>query len=60
MMGWLIIFRIIFKEFKISKIKSPKILILGATFKENISDIRNSKILEIGSVLKKGLQSLFL
>ncbi len=35
------------------KIKSPKILILGATFKENISDIRNSKILEIGSVLKK-------
>ena len=43
------------------KIKSPKILILGATFKENISDIRNSKILEIGSVLKKkGLQSLFL
>ncbi len=35
------------------KKKKFKILILGATFKENISDIRNSKILEIGRILKK-------
>ncbi len=33
--------------------KNPKILILGATFKENISDIRNSKILDVGKILKK-------
>ena len=32
--------------------KKSKVLILGATFKENISDIRNSKILEIGKILK--------
>ncbi len=35
---------------KIKK-KSPRVLILGASFKENISDIRNSKILELGKIL---------
>lgn len=34
------------------KIKNSKILIMGATFKENISDIRNSKILEVGNKIK--------
>ena len=33
------------------KTRSPRILILGASFKENISDIRNSKILELGKIL---------
>lgn len=34
------------------KVNNSKILIMGATFKENISDIRNSKILEVGSKIK--------
>ena len=38
-------------------IKGAKALIMGITFKENISDIRNSKIPEIHKVLvKKGLE----
>ena len=38
---------------KKTKKKNFKIIIFGATFKENISDIRNSKILEVGKILKK-------
>ncbi len=36
---------------KENKKNSFSILILGATFKENISDIRNSKILDLGRIL---------
>ncbi len=40
---------------KKNKKKRYKILIFGATFKENISDIRNSKILDVGyNLIKKG------
>ena len=43
----------IIKFIKNSKIKSKKILILGATFKENCSDLRNSKIFDTIRYLEK-------
>jgi UDP-N-acetyl-D-galactosamine dehydrogenase len=33
-------------------VKHAKVLVLGATFKENVSDIRNSKVLEVIKTLK--------
>jgi UDP-N-acetyl-D-glucosamine/UDP-N-acetyl-D-galactosamine dehydrogenase len=33
-------------------VKAAKILFLGATFKENVSDIRNSKVMDVISTLK--------
>lgn len=43
------------KEFKNRKIKitKPNILLLGATFKENISDCRNSKVFDLIDGFKK-------
>ncbi len=39
-----------------NNVKEAKILVMGATFKENVSDIRNSKVLDV----IKTLQSYFL
>ncbi len=36
-----------------NKINNPSILILGATFKENVNDIRNSKVIELYKQLKE-------
>jgi UDP-N-acetyl-D-galactosamine dehydrogenase len=41
------------KLIKIKKIKKPKVLIMGLTFKENCPDIRNSKVLNLYKLLKK-------
>lgn len=46
-----VVFNIICKKLK--NINNPKILILGATFKENCPDVRNSKILELDKLLNK-------
>jgi len=35
-----------------SNIKSAKVLVMGATFKENVSDIRNSKVADVVKELK--------
>jgi len=40
----------------VSDVKSAKVLVMGATFKENVSDIRNSKVADV----VKELQSYFL
>ena len=40
----------------VSDVKAAKVLVLGATFKENVSDIRNSKVADV----VKELQSFFL
>lgn len=40
----------------VSDVKSAKVLVMGATFKENVSDIRNSKVADV----IKELQSFFL
>jgi len=40
----------------VSDVKSAKVLVMGATFKENVSDIRNSKVADV----VKELQSFFL
>jgi UDP-N-acetyl-D-glucosamine/UDP-N-acetyl-D-galactosamine dehydrogenase len=40
----------------VSDVKSAKVLLMGATFKENVSDIRNSKVADV----VKELQSFFL
>jgi UDP-N-acetyl-D-galactosamine dehydrogenase len=40
----------------VSDVKSARVLVLGATFKENVSDIRNSKVADV----VKELQSFFL
>jgi UDP-N-acetyl-D-galactosamine dehydrogenase len=37
---------------KVHDIQSAKVLVLGATFKENVSDIRNSKIADVVNELK--------
>ncbi|MCO6498241.1 MAG: nucleotide sugar dehydrogenase [Chitinophagaceae bacterium] len=34
-------------------VKEPKVLVMGATFKENVSDIRNSKVADVVKGLKK-------
>ena len=43
----------ILRKSKIQKIKKPKALILGFTFKENCVDIRNSKVPDIANYLIK-------
>jgi len=40
----------------VSDVKSAKVLVMGATFKENVSDIRNSKVADV----VKELQSFYL
>jgi UDP-N-acetyl-D-galactosamine dehydrogenase len=40
----------------VSDVKAAKVLVMGATFKENVSDIRNSKVADV----VKELQSFFL
>lgn len=40
----------------VNDVKSAKVLVMGATFKENVSDIRNSKVADV----IKELQSFFL
>jgi UDP-N-acetyl-D-galactosamine dehydrogenase len=40
----------------VSDVKSAKVLVMGATFKENVSDIRNSKVADV----VKELQEFFL
>jgi UDP-N-acetyl-D-galactosamine dehydrogenase len=40
----------------VSDVKSAKVLVMGATFKENVSDIRNSKVADV----VRELQSFFL
>lgn len=40
----------------VSNVKSAKVLLMGATFKENVTDIRNSKVADV----VKELQSYFL
>ncbi len=40
----------------VNDVKSAKVLVLGATFKENVSDIRNSKVADV----VRELQSFFL
>lgn len=37
----------------VSDVKSSKVLIMGATFKENVSDIRNSKVADVVKELKE-------
>jgi UDP-N-acetyl-D-galactosamine dehydrogenase len=41
---------------QVNDVKSARILVMGATFKENVSDIRNSKVADV----VKELQSYFL
>lgn len=42
------------KEYVESKgVKQPKVLVMGATFKENVSDIRNSKVADVIKSLKE-------
>lgn len=36
----------------VSDVKSAKVLVMGATFKENVSDIRNSKVADVVKELK--------
>lgn len=36
----------------VSDVKSSKVLVMGATFKENVSDIRNSKVADVVKELK--------
>ena len=43
----------ILNDLKLTKPKKKKILILGATFKENCSDLRNSKIFDTIKFLEK-------
>ena len=37
----------------VSDVKASKVLVLGATFKENVSDIRNSKVADVVKELKE-------
>jgi UDP-N-acetyl-D-glucosamine/UDP-N-acetyl-D-galactosamine dehydrogenase len=37
----------------VSDVKSAKVLVMGATFKENVSDIRNSKVADVVKELKE-------
>jgi UDP-N-acetyl-D-galactosamine dehydrogenase len=36
----------------VSDVKASKVLVMGATFKENVSDIRNSKVADVVNELK--------
>ena len=48
-----LIFKEIKKKIKLKKIKKPKILIMGLTFKENCHDTRNSKVLNLYNFFKR-------
>ncbi|MBO9572096.1 MAG: nucleotide sugar dehydrogenase, partial [Chitinophagaceae bacterium] len=37
----------------VSDVKASKVLVMGATFKENVSDIRNSKVADVVRELKE-------
>jgi UDP-N-acetyl-D-galactosamine dehydrogenase len=37
----------------VSDVKSARVLVMGATFKENVSDIRNSKVADVVKELKE-------
>jgi UDP-N-acetyl-D-galactosamine dehydrogenase len=37
----------------VSDVKAAKVLVMGATFKENVSDIRNSKVADVVKELKE-------
>jgi UDP-N-acetyl-D-galactosamine dehydrogenase len=37
---------------EVSDVKAAKVLVMGATFKENVSDIRNSKVADVVRELK--------
>src|SRR5205085_8397710 len=37
----------------VSDVKSAKVLVMGATFKENVSDIRNSKVADVVKELRE-------
>jgi UDP-N-acetyl-D-galactosamine dehydrogenase len=37
----------------VNDVKSSKVLVMGATFKENVSDIRNSKVADVVKELKE-------
>jgi UDP-N-acetyl-D-glucosamine/UDP-N-acetyl-D-galactosamine dehydrogenase len=37
----------------VNDVKSAKVLVMGATFKENVSDIRNSKVADVVKELKE-------
>jgi UDP-N-acetyl-D-galactosamine dehydrogenase len=41
---------------KVGDVKASKVLVMGATFKENVSDIRNSKVADV----VKELQAFFI
>ncbi|GEO09896.1 nucleotide sugar dehydrogenase [Segetibacter aerophilus] len=41
-------------------VKQAKVLVLGATFKENVSDIRNSKVLEVVKTLRSYYINVFI
>ena len=47
------IFRDIKRIINLKRIKKPKILIMGLTFKENCPDTRNSKVLDLYNYFKK-------
>ena len=49
----LYLYKDILRIIKLKKIKKPKILIMGLTFKENCPDIRNSKILDLYNYFSK-------
>ncbi len=42
-----------------SNVKEAKILVLGATFKENVSDVRNSKVTDVIKTLKSYYLNVF-
>ena len=41
-------------------VKEAKVLVMGATFKENVSDIRNSKVMDVIKTLKSYYLNVFL
>ncbi|HEX8460124.1 MAG TPA: UDP binding domain-containing protein, partial [Segetibacter sp.] len=40
-------------------VKEAKVLVMGATFKENVSDIRNSKVIDVIKTLKSYYLNVF-
>ena len=48
-----LIFNDIKKKINLKKLKKPKILIMGLTFKENCPDTRNSKVLNLFDLFNK-------
>lgn len=43
-----------------NNVKEAKVLVMGATFKENVSDIRNSKVLDVIKTLKSYYLNVFI